>query len=65
MVVEDRMAHWTAAQQWQELVTHEGGNASQLIQKYGDYLRKHKLSLCDYPKGNLITMLDGTIWYRI
>jgi len=56
--------HWTENQQWKEHKTGETVTAEELLKRYGDYLRVHRISLIDRPKDFSVRMDDGTVWSR-
>lgn len=60
------MRHWTEAQQWRELGSHEIITARELLKRYDSYLHKHNmiLMLVDAPRDRGLSMDDNTTWYR-
>lgn len=58
------MPHWTDAQRWRELNTHEVITAGELLARHGDELRRYRVSLVDAPAGNGVRLQNGEVWYR-
>lgn len=56
--------HWTENQRWKERKTGEIVTAEELLKRYGDYLRIHRISLIDRPKDFSVVMDDGSVWSR-
>lgn len=56
--------HWTENQRWINHKTKEVVTAEELLRRYGDYLRVHRISLIDRPRDFSVVMDDGTVWSR-
>ena len=56
--------HWTDAQRWRALSTHEIVTARELLSRHGTYLHSVGIRLIDMSSEHGIRMPDGETWYR-